>query len=76
MNNPNHDSNVCNKDTYGNVTAKNQGGNDIRNESHYKGFTIDIAISVIVWHEDDSFFGKFPDVGKAKAAIDDYYKSK
>ena len=76
MNNPDTNPSVCNKDSYGNVTAKNQDGNDIRNETHYKGFTIDVGITAVVWHEDDSWFGKFPTVKLAKAAIDDYYKSK
>lgn len=70
MNNPDHDSNVCVKDGYGNVTAKKQAGNDIRNEKKYKGFTLDIGAMVVVWKPDDSWFGKFPDVGIAKAGID------
>lgn len=76
MNNPDHKSSVCGKDSYGNVTANKQGGDDIRNERHYKGFTIDIGITCTVWSEDDSWFGRFPDVGKAKVAIDTYYKLK
>ena len=76
MNNPDHDSNVCFKDSYGNVTAKNQDGNDIRNECHYKGYTIDVGITAVVWNEDDSWFGRFATVKLAKAAIDDYMKSK
>lgn len=71
MNNPDCNSSVCIKDSYGNVTAKKQGGNDIRNEQKYKGFTIDVGITSVVWNADDSYFGKFPNVDVAKAAIDD-----
>ena len=70
MNNPDHDKNVCAKDCYGNVTADEQGGNDIRNEMHYKGYTFDIGIQVIVWKPDDSWLGKFPTRIAAKYAVD------
>ena len=70
MNKPDVNPDVCTIDSYGNVTAHNQSGNDIRNETHYKGYTIDIGISCLVWNEDDSFFGKFPKLEAAKSAID------
>ena len=66
MNNPDHNSDVCTKDSYGNVTAKNQNGN----ETKYKDYTIVAGILVAVWKSDDSYFGKFSDVASAKAAID------
>jgi hypothetical protein len=76
MNNPDCKTSVCTKDNYGNVTAKKQGGNDIRNERKYKGFTIDFIVGslTIVWNPDDSFFGKFSNFAKAKTAIDDAVK--
>jgi hypothetical protein len=72
MNNVDYNSDVCTKDGYGNVTALNQNGhgNDIRDESDYKGYTIDAGIMTIVWCPDDSWFGKFSSVAAAKAAID------
>lgn len=70
MNNPDCNSNVCTKDGYGNVTANKQDGNDIRNEHHYKGHTIDIGISCIVWKPDNKWLGKFPNLDAAKSAID------
>lgn len=76
MNSPDHDPNVCDKDSYGNVTAHNQNGNDNRDETKYKDFTIDNGISFVVWMPDDSFFGKFPNADAAKAAVDVYYLSK
>ena len=77
MNNIDHDSNVCSKDSYGNVTADKQDGNDIRNEKQYKGYTIDDGGgSIIVWNPDDSFFGRFFDVTDAKAVINEALKTK
>lgn len=76
MNNPDSDSKACTKDSYGNVTAKQQDGNDIRNEMKYSGYTIDAGISCVVWNPDNSFFGKFPNLIQAKAAIDDAIKLK
>lgn len=70
MNNPDHNSDVCTKDSYGNVTAKNQNGNDSGNEMKYSGYTIDVGISSVVWNPDNSFFGTFPTLASAKAAID------
>ncbi len=76
MNNPDHNPNVCSKGPYGSVTADKQDGNDIRNEKEYKGHTIDVGTLSVVWNPDDSFFGKFPNITVAKAAIDDALKSK
>lgn len=73
MNNVDHNPDVCDKDAYGNVTAKEQTGehiDDVRNEMKYSGYTIDVGISCIVWNPDNSFFGKFPNLIAAKSAID------
>ncbi len=71
MNNPDCDKNVCSQDDYGNVTANEQGGNDVRNETLYKDFTIDDGgISVIVWKPNGGWFGKFTNAVAAKTAID------
>lgn len=70
MNSPDHDPAVCDKDSYGNVTADKQNGNDIRNEMKYSGYTIDAGISCLVWKPDDSFLGKFPNLAVAKSIID------
>ena len=70
MNNPDHDKNVCVKDGYGNVTANKQGGNDIRNETEYHGYTIDVGIQAIVWKPNNSWLGKYPSLAAAKAAVD------
>lgn len=76
MNNPDYDANVCTADAYGNVTANEQNGNDVRNETDYKGYTIDDGIMAVVWNPDDSYFGKFANAASAKAAIDAAIKSK
>jgi len=78
MNNPDFDSDVCRADSYGNVTANDQtgNGNDVRNETDYKGYTIDDGIMAVVWNPDDSHFGKFANAASAKAAIDAAIKSK
>ena len=76
MNSPDCNPDVCTKDSYGNVTAKNQGGNDVRNEMKYSGYTIDVGIQCLVWKPDNSFFDKFPNLEQAKAAIDSAIESK
>lgn len=81
MNNPDYNPNVCSKDSYGNVTADNQDGehiDDVKKYKTYKGYIIDfiVGINTIVWNEDESFFGKFPNFVMAKAAIDDAVKLK
>ena len=77
MNNPDSKSSVCSKDSYGNVTAKNQGGNDVRNEMKYSGYTLDVGISVIAWRPDNTWLGKFGNLVAAKSAVDaDIIKSK
>ncbi len=70
MNNPDFNPAVCGADSYGNVTADKQNGNDIRNEMKYSGYTIDAGISCLVWKPDDSFLGKFPRLAAAKSAVD------
>lgn len=70
MNNPDHDKNVCAKDSYGNVTANEQGGNDVRNEMKYSGYILDVGISVIAWKPDNTWLGKFGNLELAKAAVD------
>ncbi len=70
MNNPDCDKNVCSQDSYGNVTANEQGGNDIRHEAKYREYTIDVNISVIAWKPDNTWLGKFPSIPAAKSAID------
>lgn len=70
MNNPDHNPETCTKDSYGNVTANNQNGNDERNEMDYFGYTIDAGISCLVWNPDNSFLGKYPNLAAAKLAVD------
>ena len=51
---------VARKDAYGHVTVK---------PTTYRGFTLDVGITVKVWNPCDQYMGRFANVKAAKAAI-------
>ena len=52
---------VARKDAYGHVTVK---------PTTYRGFTLDVGITVKVWNPCDQYMGRFANVKAAKAAHD------
>ena len=64
MNSVDFDKKKFTSDGYGNLTPKTK-------TTSYNGYTIDVGIGKVkVWDTSDKFFGEFPDIASAKAAID------